>query len=45
MSAHFSTRHVHISPEATSCTWALVYVLFWFILLIPLYRRRIFIRV
>lgn len=40
-------RHLmpNISPEATSATWAFLYVLFWFILLIPLYRRRIFIRV
>jgi predicted acyltransferase len=34
-----------ISPSATSLTWAVLYVLFWLILLIPLYRRRIFIKV
>lgn len=34
-----------LSPKMASLAWALTYVAFWLLVLIPLYRRRIFIRV
>jgi predicted acyltransferase len=41
---HAFTSHI-ADPALASLAWAVCYVLFWFVLLIPLYCRRIFLKV